>query len=680
MWLQDWRLAGRGLRKSPIFTLTAALTIALGVGATTAIFSVTNAVLLKPLPYKNPAQLVVARSDLTVRNVSDFPLSNEDYIDLRDGTKNVFREMAGVFTSKIIWPTEDGAPEQVRLGIVTTNFFDLMGAKIAYGRDFTPKDGLPQPVPPPPGSTQTGTPAPRLPMIAILSYNYFEQRYGGNQAVIGRTIQTEGTFAPVIVGVLAPGFRLYFPPEAETETDPQVWIADRLRYDNRNRYSVSIHAVARLKNGVSLIEAQAAANNVAADTRKSFPVWGGAGYTIRLVPMRQNLVSDVEPTILALMGAVIFLLLIACANVANLLLVRASLRERELAVRAAVGAGRWRLIRQMLAEAFLLAVLGAVGGLALAWVGIRELLAAAPANLPRIDTIRIDGPVLGFTVAAGLAAAAMFGMLSAWRTSRPDVMRLLGGSSRNEGLTSGGLLRNLVVVVEVPLCFVLLVGSGLMFRSFRDLQRINPGFDPHGLLTFEILGDRGGATPPSRSAVERQIQQQLEAIPGIQSVTGSFPFPLAGEFSAIRWGNLDAGADASKYQATDYQVVLPGYFETMRIPLLAGRTFTDADNQPGRNLVVIDDELARKAFPHESAIGKQILTRIDTPEAQTLQVIGVVAHTRDESLSAPGREQEYFADGFVGSGWIEHWAIRTNGNAAKYGNDIRRAIRGINTI
>jgi|HubBroStandDraft_1064217.scaffolds.fasta_scaffold05121_2 predicted permease len=691
--LEDLKFAGRTLRKSPLFTLTAALTIALGVGASTAIFSVTNSVLLKPLPYKNPDRLVVACSDFKVRHVRDFPFSNEDFIDLRDGTKNVFQDMAGVFTFKQILPLNDGTPEQVRTALVTTNFFNVMGAKIAFGRDFAQEDGLPQPPRPQPGTVQPGTPPPRLPVMAILGYEYFQRRYGGDTAVIGRTITTQGPLSPVVVGVLAPHFQLFFPPEAETEADPEVWLANRLNYDNQNRNQVSIHAVGRLKDGVSLVAAQAAADNVAAEARKDFLIERTAGYAIRLEPMRQHLVSEVQPTILALMGAVIFLLLIACANVANLLLVRASLRERELAVRAAMGASRWRLARQMLAEAFFLAGLGAVAGLALAWVGIHELLAVIPPNLPRMDTIRIDAPVLAFTVLAALVAAAIFGLVSAWRASRPNVATVLGGSSRNEGLTSGGLLRKLVVVIEVALCFVLLVGSGLMFRSFRELSRIDPGFDPHGLLEFQILGDIGGQTPESRAAAIRQIQEKLQAIPGVQSVTAADPFPLAGNFSPIRWGNLDAGADASKFQATDFEFVLPGYFETMHTPLLEGRTFTDADNaaipdavaqsrspgSAGHNVVVIDQELAKKAFPNGSAVGKQILIRVRTPDAEPVEVIGVVAHTRDESLSVPGREQVYFADAFVGSGAVQEWAIRTKGNAAKYGNDIRATIKALNS-
>src|SRR6202790_777347 len=401
MALRELAFAGRTLRKSPVFTLTAVLTIALGVGASPAIFSVTNAVLLRPLPYKNPDRLVIAASDMLKRNVRDFPLSNESFIDLRDGTKDAFEDLAGVFTFRNIFPKEDGTPEQVHTAVDTTNFFHLVGAKIALGRDFAESDGMPQPAPPPPGAQPV---APRLPIMVILSYEYFQRRYGLNSGILGHMMETNAPVSLQVVGVLAPRFQLYFPVAANMDAAPQVWFANRLNYDNANRNGVSIHAVGRLKDDVSLDRAQAAADNVAAEARKNFLIERTAGYAIRVEPMRQHLVSEVRPAILALMGAVIFLLLIACANVANLLLVRASLRERELAVRAALGATWWSLARQMLTESLLLAAIGSAVGLLLAWLGIFELRLIAPASLPRVETGRIDGVVLGFTALAGLAA------------------------------------------------------------------------------------------------------------------------------------------------------------------------------------------------------------------------------------------------------------------------------------
>src|SRR6266404_1940721 len=674
---RDLAFAGRTLRKSPVFALTAALTIALGVGASTAIFSVTNAVLLRPLPYQKPDQLLIIPSDMRNRGVKDFPFSNANFIDLREATKGEFQGLAGVFTFPITLTGEDGVPEKAHLGVVTTNYFQLVGARIVLGLDFIDDDGRPQPPPPAPGTQ--ASPSPRLPVMAIISYEYFQRRFGSNPAAIGQSLNKGKPFSPQIVGVLEPHFQIYFPPSADLEAAPDIWIANRLGYDAAQRNGVSMRVIGRLRPGITIGRAQAAVDQVAADARKNFVIERTAGFAIRIEPLRQHLVSEVRPAILALMGAVIFLLLIACANVANLLLVRASLRERELAVRAAIGATWWALARQMLAEAFLLAAIGAIGGLALAWLGIHELLRIAPANLPRLDTIRIDSVVLVFTALAGLLAATIFGLASAWRASRPDVMNVLRGTSRNEGLASGGPLRKLVVVAEVALSFVLLIGSGLMFRSFLELQRIDPGFDPRGLLTFQVLGNRGGNKPEERAAFMHQIQERLRAITGVQSVAAAFPFPLAGDFSPIRWGTEEALSDPGKFQAVDFQIVLPGYFESMRTPLIAGRTFTDADNVPGRNLVVIDQQLADKAFPHQLAVGKRILIRIRTPEAEWVDVIGVVAHQRDESLADRGREQVYFTDGFVGSGAARQRAIRTAGDPAKYGADIRAAIKAVDS-
>ncbi|HEY2545107.1 MAG TPA: ABC transporter permease [Candidatus Acidoferrum sp.] len=676
--LRDLAFAGRTLRKSPIFALTAALTIALGVGASTAIFSVTNAVLLRPLPYKNPDELVIIPTDMRNRGVKDFPFSNANFIDFREGTKNEFQGLAGVFTFPATLTGDDGMPEQVHMGFVTTNYFQLVGARIVLGRDFSDDDGQPEPPPPPPG-TQSTTPPQRLPLIAIISYEYFQRHFGSNPAAIGQYLNKGKPFSQRIVGVLEPHFKIYFPPSSDLEAAPDIWVANRLGYDAAQRNSVSMRVIGRLKPGVSIGRAQAAADVVAAEARKNFPIEGTAGYAIRVEPMRQHLASEVRPAILALMGAVIFLLLIACANVANLLLVRASLRERELAIRAAIGADWWALAQQILSEALLLATIGALGGLGIAWAGIHELLALAPANLPRLDTIRIDSTVLIFTVIASLAAAAIFGLAPAWRAARPDVMIVLRGTSRSEGLASGGLSRKIVVGIEVALAYVLLIGSGLMVRSFLELQRIDPGFSPRGLLTFQVQSDRFSEKPEERAAATRQLEERLRAIPGVQSVTAATPFPLTGGYSPIRWGLEDALADASKYKAVDPVIVLPGYFETMHTALLDGRTFTENDNQPGRNFAVVDKILADRAYPGQSAVHKRILIRIQTPEPVWVEIIGVVAHERGVSLSEPGREQVYFTDAYVGSGATDHWALRSSTDPASLGNDVRASLKAFDS-
>jgi len=674
MALRDLLLAGRILRNSPIVTLAAALTIALSVGASTAVFSVANAVLLRPLPYQNPDQLVIMPSDMRNRGVKDFPFSNANFIDLREATKSEFQGIAGVFTFPLTITGEDGTPEQVRVGIVTTNYFRLLGAGIVLGRDFSEDDGQPQPPAPPPGVPPAAA-APRLPAIAIISYEYFHRRFGSNPDAIGQVLNKGKPLSPRIVGVLAPHFQLYFPSSAELVAAPEIWVANRLGYDADQRVSVSMRVIGRLQPGVTIGRAQAAVDQVAAEARKNFSILNTAGYAIRVEPMRQHLVSEVRPAILALMGGVTFLLLIACANVANLLLLRGSLRQRELAIRSAIGGSSWDLARQILSEALWLAVFGALGGLAIAWVGIKELVAIAPAQLPRLATIRIDSRVLVFAIVSTVVAAAIFGLVPAWRAARPDAMVVLRGTSRNEGLATGGLSRKIIVGLEVALAYVLLIGSGLMLRSFLELQRINPGFNPHNLLTFQLQSDRFYPTPEGRAAATRQLEERLRGIPGVESVTASSPFPLTGGYSPIRWGTEEALADASKFKATDPLIVLPGYFETMRTPLLDGRTFTEEDNQPGRTYAIVDKVLADRAYPGQPAVGKRVLIRIQTPEPVWVEIIGVVVHQRGVSLSEPGREQIFLPDAYVGSGATDRWALRTGTDPASYASEVRAVIK-----
>jgi putative ABC transport system permease protein len=675
--LTDFFYAFRTLRKSPIFTITVVVTIALAIGASTAIFSVTNGVLLRKLPYKDPERLVLVRGDLQKRNVKDFPLSNADFLDLRNGAKNNFEDFAVVNTGRITIPGLDGTPERVRIAGVSTNFFQMMGGSIIAGRDFQESDGTPQPAPPAAaaGNAPAANAPPGPPDMVILSNEYFQQRFGGDRSIIGKTLPVAAAFGPppIIVGVLAPGFELLFPPKANIEQFPSVWIAARIPYDVANRNNVQWRVIARLKPSATIVQAQAEAETIAQKIRDENTIAKTAGQFFQLVPMKQHLVDEVRPTILALMGAVIFLLLIACANVANLMLVRASSRERELAVRAALGAGWWQLVRQTLAEAIVLAALGTLIGVGLAYLGIRELLAIAPANLPRLNAIDIDLKVLAFAILAGLLSAVIFGVIPALRTAKPNLMDTLRAAGRSGALGAAGL-RNGVVIVEVALAFVLLIGSGLMFRTFINIQRVNLGFDPRGLLTFQLLGNIGN-TPQERDTFKRQLREQLAGIPGVNSVTASFPLPLAGGFSPVRWGGAEAQNDPSKFQAADLQIVLPGYFEAMGTTVLAGRTFTEDDSKPDRNLLIVDQALAVKAFPNESAVGKRILFRVRTPDAQWGEIIGVVAHQRNTSLVESGREQLYVTDGYVNHGAASWWALRTDGDPSAVAGAVREVVR-----
>ena len=656
--IRDFAYAIRTLRKSPIFAATVAVTLALGIGASTAIFSVTNAVLLRPLPYRDADRLVLVFWENRQANNRSFLYSNADFFDLRAGTGAIFDDIGGVAGFRAFVPREDGTSEQIDKALVTTNFFRLMGAKIVLGRDFTEADAVPQPAQPavliPPGSA------------AILSYEYWQRRYAGSAAVLGQEMPGSSQRGLRIVGVLAPGFKLFFPPGAMTpDAAPDFWVANNIGYDTAHRNLLTVGAIGRLKGGVTLRQAQDRLDALGPELRKSSFDPAAA---LRLEPMRRYLVKEVRPAILSLMGAVIFLLLIACANVANLLLVRAWLRERELAVRAALGGSWWRLASQMLAEALLLSGLGTVLGVVFAWLGIHVLAGIAPATLPRIESTAIDWHVLAFAAAAGLAAVAVFGVIPAAGAARPDVNQVLRGG-RTPGLGPGHLLRSTVVVAEVALSFVLLIGSGLMFRSFLELRRVDPGYDPRGLLTFFVTRDWQLTRQQGRLELLRETQDRLRALPGVRNATAALVLPLGG---GSRPGNPDAArpqpAPASA-EGADFQQVMPGYFETLRTPLLAGRTFTEDDNAPGRNVVVVDQLFAAEAFPNESAVGKRIL--LPDPATPWAEVIGVVAHQRLFSLSDPGRETVYYSDGFWGIGVSRYWIVRTAGDPAKYAAAIR---------
>lgn len=664
------------LRKRFVVNVLAATTIALGVGASTAVFSVANAVLLRPLPYKDSNRIVIASIDLRKRDVRDVPFSSADLADLRDETKSTFEDFAGVEkTGHAMFQTENGTPEQINFAGVTTNFFHLLGANIAYGRDFSDQDGLPQP----PRSLWTAPQTPPLPYMGILSYEYFVRRYGGNPAILGHPMFLSGQPGPIIVGVLAPGFKLYFPPEDEIDATPDVCVANRLRYDPANRAAGLMHVVGKLKHGVPLELAQANADAVAARIREVCPDCATEGFSFRIQLIRRQLAAAVRPAILALLGSGIFLLLIAYANVANLALVSLSVRERELAVRAALGATCWRLLRSLIVEAVLPAGTGTVTGLVLAAIAIRALRTFGPADIPRLDTVRIDLHVLGFAAVAAFLVVIVIVLAPAWRISRSELMDSLHPASQHAGLSRSSSLRKSVVVLEIALAFVLLIGSGLMFRSFLALQRIDPGFDSHGLLTFQVLGvNRDQNSLEKRAAIIEEIRQQLQALPGIQSVTACDPFPLAGGFGTIRWGTDEALSDASKDQVADQETVLPGYFETMHTPLLEGRTFADADNVPGRKLLIVDEFLAKKAFPGQSAVGKRILVPTRTG-AEGVQVIGVVRHVRATSLAEPGREQIYVTGGLDEIGSVRNWAARITGQPVQYEQAVRAAVKRIDS-
>jgi len=665
--LADFVYAARTLRASPTFAAAAVLTMALGIGAGTAIFSVADGVLLRPLPYKDPGRLVYGCTDLRKRNVYDYLWSTADLLDLRAHASETLEDAAGVNTQRIVIQHEDGRPEEVAQALVTSNFFHVLGARVILGRDFIDSDQAPQPAPP---NGQPPAPNQQLPQYGIISYAYFQREFGGNPSILGKPVAKGGA---IVVGVLEPGVELLFRPDKNIEQKPDIWQAQRV-VPGEPRVVLRWRAIARLRPGVTLARAQAQADAVAAQSRAQEPTYQGADLRFRLEPMQKYLASQARPAILALMGAAVFLLLIACSNVANLFLVRTSLRGRDLAVRTAMGASWWRLARQMLAEALLLGTASAALGFVLAWAGLRNLLAIAPANLPRHDAIAIDPAALLFSMGAGFGAALIFALAPAWRAAKTDCAQVLRAAGRNSGLAGGSFARNIVIVSEVALCFVLLVGSGLMVRSFIALSRTDPGFDARNLWTLRAIGGKQSPRAEERAAIVRQIHDTLAAIPGVEAVTAANVLPLTGNYFPYRWGTAEAEHDESKYQAFDVETVLPGYFQAMHTPIIAGREFDETDNRPGLNRIIVDEETARKAFPNRSAVGQRILSRFQTTKPDWFEIIGVAAHQHLTSLADSGREQGYLPDGFWGHQFIGAWALRTRGNPAGYAGAVRSAL------
>jgi putative ABC transport system permease protein len=672
--LRDVTFALRSLKRQPAFAITAVLTIALGIGATSAIFSVVNGVLLRPLPYNDAQRLGTIWADLRNRNVVDFPVSPGDFFDLRT-VLTQFDGVAGVNTFRpTIGGDGQGDSEQVVGAGATTNIFSLLGHRIHLGRNFVEEDGTPQPQPPqgdalaPPGAQ----PPPPLPNIAILSYEFWQRRYGGDESIVGRSIEF-GNGRADIVGVLAPNFELLFPPGTNVDPRPDIIVANRVNYETGSRNNVFLRVVAKLKPGVSFEQAQSELDRLSADLRARFPIKQTANSNFRIEPMHEDLVTDVRPQLVALMGAVVFVLLIACANVANLLLVRASARERELAVRAAIGGNRWRIIRQLVAESIVLAALGGGFGLLLAQFGIDELIQLSPDGLPRAGAVSLDGTVLAFTALASFAAALIFGVLPAWKASRPDVMDVLRSSGRLVGGASGWL-RDGAVVAEVALAFVLLVGSGLMIRTFVTLQNTNPGFDASNVMTFLIQNNRAQGVE-GRAAFQRTMLERLKAIPGVVDATSAGVLPLDGGNSLARYGPLEAATDPAKFQQAIVHFVQPGYFEFAKTPVIAGRAFTEADNRPETRVIVIDELMAATVFPNGNAVGQRMLARVITPEAEQFEVIGVVKHQRHTTMMNDGEEGMFFADGYAGFGAAGRWAVRTSGDPVAITSAVRAAMQ-----
>ncbi|MBV8817298.1 MAG: ABC transporter permease, partial [Acidobacteriaceae bacterium] len=645
------------------------LTISVGLGSAIALFSVTHAVLLRPLPYRDPSRLVVAYADFKKRSQQSSVFTTANYLDLRSTTTGIFEELAGFYTGEQTLPAADGSMEAVTYGLASPNIFRILGVRILLGRDFSDSDGRPHTLLAATSQrSQQGTAA--LPVMAILSYEYWQRRYGGDRAILGRDIRGPGKSGQQIIGVLAPGFQLLFPPSDVVRENPDVWVVNRMSYRDSDLYPAWLRLIGRLKPGITLEHAQAEADSISAAMRSRDRRMESGGFTTRLEPMQSNLVRAVRPRILVLLGGALLLMLIACTNVSGLMLAQAASRQRELAVQAALGAGGVGIVRRLFLEALLICSAGAVLGVAFAWAAIRALPVVAPENVPRIASAGLDPMVLLAAILLTLVCASLCSLAPALVLTKLELMQVLRGSGRSQGLAAGQAFRGALVTGEVALGFVLLIALGLMIRSFVELQRIDPGFDSHHLLTFEIISEPYPL--PQRVHFRDQLLQRLRALPGVDAVTvaGSPPLSTGGRLEH-RWGFELMRSDATKSHPALFQIIGPNYFQTFRTPLLAGRTFQPSDD-PER-VVIIDAAIASRYFPQRPPVGQFIYVALGSRPPIPVQIVGVAGSQRVLSLADPGAGQLFFADGYNGySG--EHWAIRTSSDPTKLATAARAEV------
>lgn len=642
---KDIGFALRQLVKQPGFALAVIFTLALGIGPNTAIFSVVNGVLLEPLPYRDPAELALLRIDLS--SLRQHPgLARAEVLDFRERAE-LLDDVGAVTREYMTNLTEEGNMEAVIAANVSPNLFPLLGIDPQIGRHFTEEEGLQ----PPPGQ-QDG--AAQQNPVAILSHRLWQRRYAGDPEITGRTIEINNTQVP-IAGVMPEGFQLLLGPGTSLSPDVDVWRPLVLNPQDRGFWAY--RTIARLADGATFEQAQAEVEAVGQGLVEEFPQsYEGADIRFYVHPLHSDLVQNVRPAILALLGAVGLVLLIACTNAASLLLARTKSREKEIAMRAALGAGRARLMRQVLTESLVLAFMAGVVGLVLGSLGLDVLLAMQPGNLPRADGIGLDRAVLGFTFGAAFLAALLFGVIPAWQASRPQLHDVLKEGRRGGG---GGLrarTRSGLVVAQVAFSVMLLIGAGLLIRSFVSLSGVDLGFDPEQVITLQApLDFNAFQDPEERWGVYRQLQERVAALPGVEDVGAISILPLSNQNMMAAYStdmSLGTGVNWNETSA-DYRFVTPGYFEAMRMPVLAGRTFEDRDNEAILPLAIVDESLAREGWPDGNAIGQRMQINLgsqlnaddqdgnDVLGNNAVEIIGVVAHARGIDVRREVRPQIY---------------------------------------
>ena len=623
--VQDVRLAWRGLRRTPAFSVVAIATLALGIGANSAIFTVVNAVVMRELPYAHADRLVRVTSDFTGLRAADTGLSQPELLDYRDRS-GLFEAIAGVWAINANL-TQIDEPERVEVLLASPTYFDVLGVRPQLGRLFGPQD------------EQRG-----ITEVAVLSDAIWRRRFGAQPDAIGRKLRIDNDWYTVI-GVLPPGFRH---PGRSVLTDVDVWAPTSFignpfpETPVRGAYFLT-GAIGRLRPGISPAQANERLAAFGQQLRQEYPdaYSARAAWVPRAIALQTDLVGSVRPALLLLFGAVAVVLVIACANIANLLLARASSRERELAVRRALGSSRARLLRLLLTESALLAVLGgAAGTMVMIWL-LELLLALAPAGLPRLQEIHVDGQVLAFTAGAAILSALLFGTLPALHFSRADVSAAMKEGSRGTP-AARGLLRSALVVAEVALALVLLVGAALLVRSFWRLQQVDYGFNPRHVLTARLWlpqpndpaqGKYSNRTTghATRVAAYEEILRRARELPGVTAAAAAGALPFDGTRNTTSFTAEGAETDdRSRVATTLVTYATPGYFELMGIRLLQGRTFADSDDVNAARVVVVTESLAQRTWPGQDAVGRRL--RLGGPQSQAplMTVVGVVNDVRSD--------------------------------------------------
>ncbi|HXM34337.1 MAG TPA: ABC transporter permease [Pyrinomonadaceae bacterium] len=630
---KDIRYGIRGLLKHPGFALVAVITLALGIGANTAIFTVVNAVLLRPLPIASPEKLVYIWQTHPFGKrigVDQLPTSYADFLDWQEQS-NLFEGMSMLDA----WGgnlTGGESPEHIDGARVSVNLLSLLRARPMLGKDFTAEAAKP-------GNDR----------VVMLSHGLWQRRFGGDANVVGQQIQVDGQ-AFTIQGVMGPDFS--FPkdvglPDYFSFAKTDVWLPIALTEQQRkSRGSHHLAVIARLKPAATLAQAKsqlaAISRNIEQQDPKQAKDWSA---TVNLV--HEQVVGASRKAILILLGAVGFVLLIACANVASLLLARATSRQREIAIRTALGAGRFRIVRQLLTESILLSLVGGTLGVLLASWSVKLLVTLSPGRLPRLAEIRIDARVLLFTVGVSLVTGVLFGLVPALQASKTDLNESLRESGRGAmGGRRRQRARSILVIVEVALSLVLLVGAGLLAKSFVRLQNVSPGFAPDHLLTVNLALPRTKYKDDAQIAqFFKQVVERVRALPGVEAAAAVSHLPLSGqeELDGFEVEGQPAPINASQVQTADFRVITPDYFRVMKIPILKGRSFTDQDRADTPYSIIIDDALARRIFSGEDPIGKRMHEQGSRSDHDFATIIGVVGGIKHTDVKAAPRPMMYLA-------------------------------------